>query len=50
MFKNLIPTAIRYAPLAIIPWTVNSRPQCFFWNNGPKLTKNSIENRVHIQV
>lgn len=50
MYKRLLQSAVRLAPVAILPWFVGHQNNCFFWNSGPKLTKNKLENRVHVQV
>jgi hypothetical protein len=49
MFKNLIRMGVRFAPVAVLPWLVNT-PSCFFWDSGPSLIANKLENRVHINV
>lgn len=50
MFKQFLQLGLRLVPLTLLPWYTQVHSNCFFWNRGPSLTKNKLENRSHIQV
>ena len=50
MFKKFLHLGLRMAPLALVPWYLQVTSNCFFWNSGPSLAKNKLDNRTHIQV
>jgi hypothetical protein len=49
-FKKLLQVGLRLMPVALLPWYTQLRSNCFFWNSGPSLARNKLENRSHIQV
>lgn len=50
MFKQFLKVGMRLLPVALLPWYQQIGTNCFFWNTGPTLIKNKLENRSHIQV
>jgi hypothetical protein len=46
LFGKAMHMALRFAPLAFVPWTVMS-PQSFFWRKKTTLKPNVIDERVH---
>lgn len=50
VFKKLLQVGLKLMPVALLPWYMQTRSNCFFWNSGPSLVRNKLENRSHIQV
>lgn len=50
VFKRLLQAGLKLMPVALLPWYMQTRSNCFFWNSGPSLARNKLENRSHIQV
>jgi hypothetical protein len=50
VFKKLLQVGLKLMPVALMPWYMQTRSNCFFWNNGPSLARNKLENRSHVQV
>lgn len=50
VFKKLLQAGLKLMPVALLPWYMQARSNCFFWNSGPSLARNKLENRSHTQV